>query len=68
MPTAIVTGASRGLGFALTRAQLRDGRRVVVDARGAAELDAAVRELSELGDLVAVRGDVTYAEHRQALV
>jgi len=68
MPTAIVTGASRGLGFALTRALLRDGLRVVVDARGAIELDTAVRELSELGDLVAVRGDVADAEHRQALV
>jgi len=68
MPTAIVTGASRGLGFALTRALLRDGRRVVVDARSAIELDAAARELSEAGDLVAVRGNVTDAEHRHALV
>ena len=68
MPTAIVTGASRGLGFALTRALLRDGHRIVVDARGARELDAAARELSDLGDLVALRGNVTDAEHRCALV
>ncbi len=39
MPTAIVTGASRGLGFALTAALLRDGRRVVIDARGVRELE-----------------------------
>ena len=68
MPTAIVTGASRGLGFALTRALLRDGHRVVVDARGASGLDAAVRELSGPGGLVAVRGDVADAGHRRALV
>jgi len=68
MPTAIVTGASRGLGFALTAALLREGRRVVVDARGARELEAAERELSALGDVVAVRGNVTDTDHRQALV
>jgi NAD(P)-dependent dehydrogenase (short-subunit alcohol dehydrogenase family) len=68
MPTAIVTGASRGLGFALTAALLREGRRVVIDARGARELEAAERELSALGDVVAVRGNVTDADHRQALV
>jgi NAD(P)-dependent dehydrogenase (short-subunit alcohol dehydrogenase family) len=68
MPTAIVTGASRGLGFALASALLRDGRRVVVDARGAKELEAATRELAALGDVVAVRGNVTDPDHRAALV
>ena len=68
MPTAIVTGASRGLGFELTRALLRDGRRVVIDARGARELEAAGRELAELGDVVAVRGSVVDPDHRAALI
>jgi NAD(P)-dependent dehydrogenase (short-subunit alcohol dehydrogenase family) len=68
MPTAIVTGASRGLGFALAGALLRDGRRVVVDARGAKELEAAAQELAALGDVVAVRGNVTDPDHRAALV
>jgi NAD(P)-dependent dehydrogenase (short-subunit alcohol dehydrogenase family) len=68
MPTAIVTGASRGLGFELTRALLRDGRRVVIDARGARELEAAARELAELGDVVAVRGSVVDPDHRAALI
>src|SRR3954469_23445656 len=68
MPTAIVTGASRGLGFALTAALLRDGRRVVIDARGARELEAAERALAELGDVVAVRGQVVDPRHRGGLV
>ena len=68
MPTAIVTGASRGLGLELSRALLREGRRVVIDARGARELEAAERALSELGDVVAVRGSVVDPEHRAALV
>ena len=68
MPTAIVTGASRGLGLELTRALLREGRRVVIDARGARELEAAERALAELGDVVAVRGSVVDPDHRAALV
>jgi NAD(P)-dependent dehydrogenase (short-subunit alcohol dehydrogenase family) len=67
MPTAIVTGASRGLGFALTAALLRDGHRVVIDARGARELEAAERALQELGDVVAIRGNVIDPDHRRAL-
>jgi NAD(P)-dependent dehydrogenase (short-subunit alcohol dehydrogenase family) len=67
MPTAIVTGASRGLGFALTAALLRDGHRVVVDARGARELEAAERALRELGDVVAIRGNVIDPDHRRTL-
>jgi len=68
MPTAIVTGASRGLGFELTRALLREGRRVVIDARGVRELEAAERTLAELGDVVAVRGNVTDPDHRAELL
>jgi len=68
MPTAIVTGASRGLGFALTAALLRDGHRVAIDARGTRELEAAERALAELGDVVAIRGNVIDPDHRRALV
>ena len=68
MPTAIVTGASLGLGFELAAALLREGHRVVVDARGARELDAASRALSALGDLVAIRGNVADHYHRRELV
>jgi NAD(P)-dependent dehydrogenase (short-subunit alcohol dehydrogenase family) len=68
MPTAIVTGASRGLGFELTRALLREGRRVVIDARGMRELEAAERTLAELGNVVVVRGNVTDPDHRAELL
>jgi NAD(P)-dependent dehydrogenase (short-subunit alcohol dehydrogenase family) len=62
-PTALITGASKGLGRALTRALAARGWRLVVDARGP-ELDALVRELPEV---IAVRGDVTDPVHREAL-
>jgi NAD(P)-dependent dehydrogenase (short-subunit alcohol dehydrogenase family) len=68
MPTAIVTGGSRGLGFELTRALLNRDFRVVIDARSARELAAAERELSQAGEVVAVRGNVIDPDHRHALV
>jgi NAD(P)-dependent dehydrogenase (short-subunit alcohol dehydrogenase family) len=65
---AIITGASRGLGLALARDLARDGWRIVIDARGAEELERAARKLGRLGDVVAITGDVSDREHRQALV
>ena len=62
---AIVTGASRGLGLALTRALAEKGWRIVVDARDAAALERAV---GGLDGVVAVAGDVSDADHRRRLV
>jgi NAD(P)-dependent dehydrogenase (short-subunit alcohol dehydrogenase family) len=65
MPTAIVTGASRGLGLALTRTLVERGWRVAVDARDGEALRAAWPDAPAE---VLVAGDVSDAEHRQALV
>jgi NAD(P)-dependent dehydrogenase (short-subunit alcohol dehydrogenase family) len=65
MPTAIVTGASRGLGLALARALDERGWRLVIDAREPGPLHAAA---AELRDAVALPGDVADAAHREALV
>jgi NAD(P)-dependent dehydrogenase (short-subunit alcohol dehydrogenase family) len=58
MPTAIITGASRGLGLALARALARRGWTLVVDARRAEALQRAARELGAVTEVVAVPGDV----------
>jgi NAD(P)-dependent dehydrogenase (short-subunit alcohol dehydrogenase family) len=68
MPTAIVTGASRGLGLALARALAARRWRLVVDARGEDALEAARVELAELTDVVAHAGDVADPAHRRELV
>jgi NAD(P)-dependent dehydrogenase (short-subunit alcohol dehydrogenase family) len=68
MRTAIVTGASRGLGLALARALAERGWRLAVDARGGDALKAAREELAGLTDVVAVTGDVGDDAHRSELV
>ena len=68
MPTAIVTGASRGLGLALARSLAADGWRLVIDARGAKELGRAAESLSELTEVVAMPGDVADDWHRRGLI
>ena len=65
MPTAIVTGASRGLGFALSRALAERGWRLVIDAREAGPLQAAA---AQLPGATPIPGDVSDPSHRHALV
>ena len=66
--TALITGASRGLGLALARALAARHWRLVIDARGADALEAARRELAALTDVTALVGDVADERHRRALV
>ncbi|RKQ93469.1 NAD(P)-dependent dehydrogenase (short-subunit alcohol dehydrogenase family) [Solirubrobacter pauli] len=65
MPTAIVTGASRGLGLALARALSERGWRLVLDARVSGPLHEAA---ADLPGAIAIPGDVTDPEHRAALI
>jgi NAD(P)-dependent dehydrogenase (short-subunit alcohol dehydrogenase family) len=61
----IVTGASRGLGFALTQALSNRGWQLVVDGRDA---DALRRAVSDLPGVVAVPSDISDPEHQNRLL
>jgi NAD(P)-dependent dehydrogenase (short-subunit alcohol dehydrogenase family) len=65
--TALITGASRGLGLALARRLAGEGWALIIDARGAKDLDAARAELAEQTRVVAIPGDVRSEAHRRAL-
>ncbi|MBO0730774.1 MAG: SDR family oxidoreductase, partial [Acidimicrobiaceae bacterium] len=71
MATALITGASRGLGRTLAEGLGRAGWSLVIDGRNAAALaqaEAALRPLLRPGaSLVAIAGDVTDPAHRDAL-
>ena len=65
MRTGIVTGASRGLGLALTRALADRGWTLVVDARDAQALAEAT---AGLDGVIALAGDICDPRHRAGLV
>ena len=65
MSTAVVTGASRGLGRALSQALVARGWNLVVDARDAGALHAAWAREPRVTEIA---GDVADPAHRRALV
>ncbi len=61
--TALITGASRGLGLALARSLAGAGWNLVLTARGAEDLEKVAAELGA----TAIPGDVADAAHRERL-
>jgi NAD(P)-dependent dehydrogenase (short-subunit alcohol dehydrogenase family) len=66
-PVAVVTGGSQGLGLELADTLAREGWALVVDARRADRLQAAVARLAAHTAVVGVAGDVADAAHRAEL-
>ena len=66
MSTALITGASRGLGLALARELGRRGWNLVIDARGKRDLAEAAAGLGP-GDVMAIPGDIADPDHRREL-
>ncbi|HEX4202982.1 MAG TPA: SDR family oxidoreductase [Ktedonobacteraceae bacterium] len=65
--TALITGASRGLGLALARQLAQQHWNLIIDARGTDALEQARAELARQTTVIAIAGDVTDPAHRQAL-
>lgn len=66
---ALVTGASRGVGFATARALMLRGAKVVITARGEQRLTAARAQLEQLGgEVESVRGDVGVYQDAERMV
>jgi NAD(P)-dependent dehydrogenase (short-subunit alcohol dehydrogenase family) len=72
MSVAIVTGASRGLGKAISAGLVRQGWSVVIDGRDpvtlAAQADRLIPLLTQGQTVRAIPGDLIEADHRAALV
>jgi len=66
---ALVTGASRGVGFATARRLAESGAKVVITARGEERLNDSKQKLVDIGaQVVAVAGDVGNWEDAQKMV
>src|SRR5258708_40363380 len=66
--TALITGASRGLGMVLARQLAQMGWSLILDARGAETLETVRAELSPTTTVIAIPGDVADSSHRTALL
>ena len=60
--TAVVTGGSKGIGYAVAKTFLEEGANVLICARRAEEVDSAVRELGEYGAVYGTAADMTVEE------
>src|ERR1700731_902358 len=65
---AIVTGASRGIGFAIARGLVSSGCSVCITARNAEGVAVAVKDLSHHGEVVGVAGKADSEEHQTEAV
>jgi NAD(P)-dependent dehydrogenase (short-subunit alcohol dehydrogenase family) len=68
--TALVTGATRGIGFGIARELVDRGATVCITARKPDELERAIAELDPdgTGRAIAARGSADDAEHQEAAV
>src|SRR5438045_899462 len=65
--TALITGASRGLGLALARALAGWDWNLILTARDPERLTMVRNELAERTHVAALAGDITQPDHRAAL-
>lgn len=65
---ALVTGASKGLGYAIAETLLREGASVAVCARNAEDVSSALKALSDLGTVVGDSVDVADGDALRAWV
>ncbi len=65
--TAIVTGGTKGIGFAIAEALIRNGANVLICGRGRDDVQAAAEKLLPLGKIEAVACDIRNEEHVRML-
>jgi NAD(P)-dependent dehydrogenase (short-subunit alcohol dehydrogenase family) len=65
---AIVTGASRGIGFAIAQRFVAEGYQVAITGRNAEALDQAAKDLGGADVAIGVAGKGDDADHRAAVI
>ncbi|MBC7417369.1 MAG: SDR family NAD(P)-dependent oxidoreductase, partial [Pedobacter sp.] len=55
---ALITGGSKGIGFGIAEALLKDGFKVAITSRSQESADSAAKELNNNENLLALAADV----------
>ena len=63
--TAVITGATKGIGLGIARAFVREGARIVINARNAADCAGGCKELGPAA--IAVPADVSQSDEVRRL-
>ena len=66
--TALITGGTKGIGFAVAERLALDGAKVFICSRTRADLELAIEELSKLGEVAGKLCDVRVEEHVKAVL
>lgn len=67
--TALITGASKGIGEAIARYMARGGANVIINSRKQEDLDTVVQSIKEFGgNIIAIAGNVSIPEDIKNLV
>src|SRR5436190_1737189 len=66
--TAFVAASSQGLGKAVASEFAREGARVIICGRNTETLKATEAEISKLGSVLAIQGDLSNAQDRKRII
>jgi len=68
MKVAIITGGSKGIGFGIAEALLKDGYKVAITSRNISNANEAAAKLVAHGDILAIEADVkNYQSQKEAV-
>ena len=68
MKVALITGGSKGIGYGIAEALLKDGYKVAITSRTQESVDKATEKLAELGEVVGLEADVKDFDSQQKVV
>ncbi len=66
--TIVITGSTRGIGFALATEFLKKGHRLVVNGTSQQSVDNALAQLTNLGKVVGIAGNITHRNTFEKLI
>jgi 3-oxoacyl-[acyl-carrier protein] reductase len=64
----LITGGSKGIGFGVAEALLKQGHKVAITSRSQDAADSAVEQLKSSGDILGIAADVKSLQSQQAAV